>query len=76
MNAESASSILKMEAKKPRTSTEMKEVEHCSGCDQPIGLVSNTLYETNNKHYCPLCYSQNVITEAAKRDHPDILKEK
>ena len=75
MNLDSKSSVL-MEAKKPLTLAESKKLTHCSGCDHLIGLVSTTLYEVDDKHYCSTCYSQLVIFEAAKRDHSDILKEK
>lgn len=68
--------VLKMETKKPLTMAEIKKVTCCSVCNQPIGLVSNTLYEINGRHYCTVCYSQIVIRDAAKRDHADILKEK
>lgn len=68
--------VLKMEAKKPLTLAETKKVTCCSVCNLPIGLVSNTLYEMNGRHYCTACYSQIVILDAAKRDHADILKEK
>jgi hypothetical protein len=62
--------------KKQQPLSETKKLTHCSVCNQPIGLISVTMYEVEDKHYCAQCYSQLIIAEAAKRDHDDILKEK
>jgi hypothetical protein len=49
---------------------------HCTGCNQPIGVVSTTLYEIDEKYYCSDCYVRKVINNAVERDHTDIKQEK
>ena len=49
---------------------------HCAGCNQPIGTVSITLYEIDEKHYCSECYFRTIVNQAVERDHSDIKHEK
>jgi hypothetical protein len=51
------------------------KVRRCSGCNQPLGVISTTLYEIDERQYCADCYSRMIIKEALDRDHSD-LKEK
>ncbi|MGA3291191.1 MAG: LIM domain-containing protein [Candidatus Bathyarchaeia archaeon] len=48
----------------------------CSGCNQPIGTVSTTLYEIDEKHYCSECYFRMIVNQAVERDHSDIKLKK
>jgi formylmethanofuran dehydrogenase subunit E len=62
----------------------LKKVNHekkfvrfrCVECNELIGVVSITLYEIDEKHYCSKCYSQKIINMAVERDHFDIKQEK
>ena len=58
------------------TGKEKSKLKHCSGCNQPIGTVSTTLYEIDEKHYCSECYSRTIVNQASERDHSDIKPEK
>ena len=62
----------------PSEGTAYKENKfiHCSGCNQPIGTVSTTLYEIDEKHYCSECYFRTIVNQAVERDHSDIKLEK
>jgi len=53
-----------------------KKFIRCSGCNQPIGTVSTTLYEIDEKHYCSECYCRTIVNQAVERDHFDIRREK
>ena len=55
---------------------EEKKFKHCSNCNQPIGAVSTTLYEIDEKHYCPECYHRTIVKQAVERDHYDLRIEK
>ncbi len=52
------------------------EFIRCSGCNQPIGTVSTTLYEIDEKHYCSGCYVRTIVNQAVERDHSDVKLEK
>jgi len=58
-----------------KTSQENKFV-HCAECNKHIGVVSVTIYEIEEKHYCSECYSQKIINMAVERDHFDLKQEK
>ena len=49
---------------------------NCASCNQVIGVVSTTIYEIDEKHYCSLCYSQKIVNMAVERDHSDIKMQK
>ena len=53
-----------------------KKIVHCAECNELIGVVSVTLYEIDEKHYCSGCYSRRIISMAVDRDHFDIKQEK
>ena len=53
-----------------------KKIKRCSNCNQPIGTVSTTLYEIDEKNYCSDCYSQTIVSHAIARDHIDLKREK
>lgn len=53
-----------------------KKFIRCSGCNQPIGAVSTTLYEMDEKHYCAECYHRTIVNQAIERDHVDLKLEK
>jgi formamidopyrimidine-DNA glycosylase len=55
-----------------KTSVTRKKLKHCSGCNQPIGTVSTTLYEIDEKHYCSECYFRIIVNQAIDRDHSDL----
>ena len=58
-----------------KTSQENKLV-YCAECNKHIGVVSVTIYEIEEKHYCSECYSQKIINMAVERDHFDLKQEK
>jgi hypothetical protein len=49
---------------------------NCVECNKHIGIVSVTIYEIEEKHYCSECYSQKIISMAVERDHFDLKQEK
>jgi hypothetical protein len=49
---------------------------HCSVCNQPIGIISTTLYEIDGKQFCVDCYSNIIIKEDLERDHFDVKQQK
>jgi hypothetical protein len=53
-----------------------KKFVRCADCNGLIGVVSITLYEIDEKHYCSECYSRKIINMAVERDHFDIKQEK
>ena len=52
-----------------------KRIVYCTGCNQPIGSVSTSIYDIGEKHYCSKCYSKTIGSEAVERDHDDIKRE-
>jgi hypothetical protein len=56
--------------------TPEKKFVHCTECNDFISVVSVTLYEIEQKHYCSECYSQKIINMAVERDHSDLKREK
>jgi len=62
------------EAERKEHKTE--KLRHCASCNQIIGVVSTTIYEIDEKHYCSECYSQKIVATAAERDHSDIKLKK
>jgi hypothetical protein len=59
-----------------RSAKAKNKLKHCSGCNQPIGTVSTTLYEIDEKNYCSECYFRIIVNQAIDRDHSDIKLEK
>jgi hypothetical protein len=59
-----------------RIAKEENKFRRCSGCNQPIGTISTTLYEIDEKHYCSECYFRTIVNQAVERDHSDIKREK
>jgi len=55
--------------------SENKNLRRCTGCNQPLGIVSNILYEVDEKPYCSGCYSKIISNKAMERDHSDIMQE-
>ena len=55
---------------------ESNKLRRCTGCDQPLGIVSTILYEVDEKPYCSACYSQIISNKALERDHSDIMQQK
>lgn len=53
---------------------ENKKVRFCSGCRQPIGIISTMLYEIEEKLYCSECYSRMISNKAIERDHSDLMQ--
>lgn len=49
---------------------------HCAECNELISMVSVTLYEIEQKHYCSECYSRKILNLAVERDHFDLKLEK
>ena len=45
---------------------------HCAECNELISVVSVTLYEIEQKHYCSECYSKKITDMAVDRDHLDL----
>jgi len=56
--------------------SENKKIRQCSGCDQPLGIVSTILYTIDEMPYCSTCYSQMIGNRALERDHSEIMQEK
>jgi hypothetical protein len=48
----------------------------CVECNDLITIVSVTLYEIEEKHYCSKCYSRKIINMAVERDHFDLKQGK
>jgi putative lipase involved disintegration of autophagic bodies len=69
------SNTVRTEKKIEKTGQENKFV-HCAECNELISVVSVTLYEIEQKHYCSECYSQKITDMAVKRDHLDLKPEK
>ena len=46
----------------------------CAGCNELISVVSTTLYEIDDRHYCSECYSRKLIKSAVERDHYDLTQ--
>jgi len=69
------SNIVRTEKKDEKTSQENKFV-HCAECNELISVVSVTLYEIEQRHYCSECYSQKIADMAVERDHFDLKPEK
>jgi hypothetical protein len=67
--------ISKEEKVDEKTSPEKRFVQ-CTDCNELISVVSVTLYEIEEKHYCSECYSQKIINMAVERDHSDLKREK
>jgi len=59
-----------------RIAKEENKFRRCSGCNQPIGTISTTLYEIDEKHYCSECYFRTIVNQAIERDHSDIKLKK
>ena len=55
--------------------SENKSLRRCTGCNQPLGIVSSILYEVDEKPYCSACYSKIISNKAVARDHSDIIQE-
>jgi len=55
---------------------ERTRIRQCSGCRQPLGIISSMLYEIDEKQYCSECYSRMISNNAAERDHSDIMQAK
>ena len=53
---------------------ENKKVRFCSGCQEPIGIISTMLYEIEEKLYCSECYSRMISNKAIERDHSDLMQ--
>jgi len=68
--------ILLGENEADKKANEEKKIVRCAECNELIGVVSATLYEIDQKHYCSGCYSQKIICMAVDRDHSDIKQEK
>jgi hypothetical protein len=49
---------------------------HCAGCNELISVVSTTLYEIDNQHYCSACYTKKIVKLAVERDHFDLKQPK
>ena len=43
---------------------EKNKFAHCSGCNEPIGILSTMLYEFDDKRYRSKCHIQ-IITNSA-----------
>jgi hypothetical protein len=39
---------------------ETKKVRRCTGCHQPLGIISTMLYEIDEKLFCSECYSRVI----------------
>jgi len=48
--------------------------KQCSGCDQPIGIISTMLYELDEKLYCSECYFRIIFNEALERNKFPVTK--
>ena len=68
--------ILKNEIKTDEKISEEKKFVHCAECNKLISVVSVTIYEIEEKHYCSECYSQKIINMAVERDHLDLKWER
>jgi hypothetical protein len=55
---------------------ENKKVRLCTGCHQPLGIISTMLYEIDEKLYCSECYSDMISNKALERDHSDLMQPK
>jgi hypothetical protein len=53
---------------------ENKKVRLCTGCLEPLGIISTMLYEIDEKLYCSECYSRMIGNKALERDHSDLLQ--
>ncbi len=53
-----------------------KKVRRCTGCHQPLGIISTMLYEIDEKLYCSECYSRMISNRALERDHSDLMQAK
>jgi phage FluMu protein Com len=68
--------IFRSEREAGKKANQEAEFVRCAECNELIGVVSITLYEIDEKHYCPECYSQKIINMAVERDHFDIKQKK
>jgi hypothetical protein len=68
--------ILVGEKEADEKANEEKKFVRCAECNDLIGVVSITLYEIDEKHYCSGCYSRKIISLAVERDHFDMKQEK
>ena len=69
-------SVFRREPESGKKSKPANRFVHCVECNELIGVVSTTLYEIEDKHYCSKCYSRKIITLAVERDHFDLKKER
>jgi len=53
-----------------------KKIRRCTGCHQPLGIISTMLYEIEEKLYCSECYSRMISNKAIERDHSDLMQAK
>ncbi len=67
--------VVRTEKKDEKTGQENKFV-HCAECNELISVVSVTLYEIEQNHYCSECYSQKITDMAVERDHFDLKPQK
>ena len=65
-------SVFRKEQPKVGDKFNEKSCSNCASCNHPIGVISITLYQIDDKHYCADCYVRTVITNAVDRDHSDI----
>ena len=63
--------VFRTESELNREKPENKSLR-CAGCNELISVVSTTLYEIDNKHYCSECYSRKIVKLAVERDHNDL----
>jgi hypothetical protein len=68
--------ILVGEKKADTKTNKEKKFVRCAECNELISVVSVTLYEIDEKHYCSECYSRKITALAVERDHFDIKQKK
>ena len=72
----SKNNIFRKKEQPPGEATDKTNASHCAGCNHPIGLISTTLYELDEKFYCTDCYVHLVVNRAIERDHSDMKPKK
>jgi hypothetical protein len=67
--------VVNYERKPVEKTGQENKIVRCAECNEVISVVSVTLYEIEQKHYCSECYSQKIINMAVERDHLDLKQE-
>jgi len=68
--------VFRKQVEPTQINQENKKVRLCTGCNQPLGIISTMLYEIDEKLFCSECYSRMISNKALERDHSDMRQAK